>query len=160
MGKASKFNIGRIKIVWIFFRCGNEKLQKTDFFRKTLTPRNLLKENFFQHRTMSKLTSRRIWKCIIYEGYGDFCASYYPSKSAHGGKSESVTIIMRCSKKKTRPQFWVLSAAIESAWDQPYWSHADSMAALKTQNCGRVFFFGHRLWVQKKLEIWVDFGSR
>ena len=141
MGKASNFNSVREKNLYFFLVGGTQKLQKTDFFRLTLTPQNLLKENFFQHRTMSKLTSRRIWKCIIYEGYGDFCASYYPSKSAHGGKSESVTIIMRCQKKKTRPQFWVLSAAIESAWDQPYWSHADSMAALRTQNCGRVFFF-------------------
>ena len=59
---------------------------------------------------MSKLTSRRIWKCIIYEGYGDFCASYYPSKSAHGGKSESVTIIMRCQKKRHghNNEFWAL----------------------------------------------------
>ena len=53
---------------------------------------------------MSKLTSRRIWKCIIYEGYGDFCASYYPSKSAHGGKSESVPIIMRCQKQARKPR--------------------------------------------------------
>ena len=28
MGKTSKFNIGRIKIVRIFFRCGNEKMLK------------------------------------------------------------------------------------------------------------------------------------
>ena len=104
MGKASNFNSVREKNLYFFFVGWTQKLQKTDFFRWTLTPRNLLKEKFFQHRTMSKLTSRRIWKCIIYEGYGDFCASYYPSKSAHGGKSESVTIIMRCPKKKTRPQ--------------------------------------------------------
>ena len=104
MGKASNFNSVRETNLYFFFVGWTQKLQKTDFFRWTLTPRNLLKEKFFQHRTMSKLTSRRIWKCIIYEGYGDFCASYYPSKSAHGGKSESVTIIMRCQKKKTRPQ--------------------------------------------------------
>ena len=96
MGKASNFNSVRETNLYFFGGGDHEKLQKTDFFRKTLTPRNLLKEKFFQHRTMLKLTSRRIWKCIIYEGYGDFCASYYPSKSAHGGKSESVPIIMRC----------------------------------------------------------------
>ena len=86
MGKASNFNSVREKNLYFFGGGGNEKLPKTDFFRKTL---------------MSKLTSRRIWKCIIYEGYGDFCASYYPSKSAHGGKSESVPIIMRRQKKDT-----------------------------------------------------------
>ena len=110
MGKASNFNSVREKNLYFFLVGGTQKLQKTDFFRKTLTPRNLLKENFFQHRTMSKLTSRRIWKCIIYEGYGDFCASYYPSKSAHGGKSESVPIIMRCQKKRHghNNEFWAL----------------------------------------------------
>ena len=104
MGKASNFNSVRETNLYFFFVGWTQKLEKNDFFRWTLTPQNLLKEIFLQHRTMSKLTSRRIWKCIIWEGYGDFCASYYPSKSAHGGKSESVTIIMRCPKKKTRPQ--------------------------------------------------------
>ena len=47
--------------------------------------------------------------------------------------------MMRC-EKKTRPQFRFLGPEIESAWDQHGWFHADSMAALKTQNCGRVFF--------------------
>ena len=32
MGKASNFNIGRIKIVWNFFRGGHRKMQKTGFF--------------------------------------------------------------------------------------------------------------------------------
>ena len=34
MGKASNFNIGRIKIVWFFFWCGNEKMLKINFFQK------------------------------------------------------------------------------------------------------------------------------
>ena len=33
MGKASNFNIGRIKIFWNFFRGGHRKMQKTGFFR-------------------------------------------------------------------------------------------------------------------------------
>ena len=99
MGKASNFNSVRETNLYFFLVGGTEKLQKTDFFRWTLTPQNLLKKKFLQHRTMSKLTSRRIWKCIIWEGYSDFCASYYLSKSTHGGKNESVPIIMRCPKK-------------------------------------------------------------
>ena len=43
-------------------------------------------------------------------------------------------------KQKTRPQFSVLSAAIESAWAPHGWFHADSMAALKSDYCVRFFF--------------------
>ena len=46
MGKASNFNSVREKNLYFFGGGGNEKLPKTDFFRKTLTPRNLLKEIF------------------------------------------------------------------------------------------------------------------
>ena len=55
MGKASNFNSVRETNLYFFGGGAHEKLQKTDFFRKTLTPRNLRKENFFQHRTMLKL---------------------------------------------------------------------------------------------------------
>ena len=41
----------------------------------------------------------------------------------------------------TRSQFWILGVAIESAWALHGWFHADSMAALKSDYCGRVFFF-------------------
>ena len=44
MGKSSNFNIVRMKILWIFFRCGHGKQLKTAFFHKTLIPRNLLTE--------------------------------------------------------------------------------------------------------------------
>ena len=57
------------------------------------------------------------------------------------------------SKKKTRPQFLELSAEIESVWNQPYWSHADSISEPKTHYCGRVFFLLHRFLVPTKLEI-------
>ena len=44
MGKASNFNIVRSAGTWIFFRCGHEKMLKTDIFHKTLIPRYLLTE--------------------------------------------------------------------------------------------------------------------
>ena len=145
MGKASSFKIVRTTGRYFFGRGGHENLQKTDFFCKTLAPEKFIIGIFFQHRTIWKLTSGRFRKCISYEAYGDFYASYHRSKSTHGWKSESVTIIMRCPKKKTRPQFWKLRLKIESALKQPCWSHADSISEPKTQNCGRVFFFWHRL---------------
>ena len=117
-------------------------------------------ENFFQHRTMWKLTSGRFRKCISYEAYGDFYASYHRSKSTHGWKSESVTIIMRCSKKKTRPQFWELRLEIESAWEQPCWSHADSISEPKTQNCGRVFFLLRFLSLEFFLQFSPNFDGQ
>ena len=67
MGKASNFNIVRLAGTWIFFRCGHEKMLKTDVFHKTLIPRNLLKEKNIQDRTMWKLTSRAFRKCGTYE---------------------------------------------------------------------------------------------
>ena len=63
-------------------------------------------------------------------------------------------------KKKTRPQFWVLSSVTESAWNQPYWTHADSVTELKTQNCGRVFFFERLLSIEFFLQFSPDFDSQ
>ena len=147
------------KCEYFFGRGGHKKMQKNDFFRKMLAHEKFIRE-FFQHRTMWKLTSGRFRKCVSYEAYGDFYASYHRSKSTHGWKSESVTIIMRCPKKKTRPQFWKLRLEIESALKQPCWSHADSISEPKTQNCGRVFFFGHRLSREFFLQISPNFDSQ
>ena len=73
MGKASSFNIAR-KTGRYFFGGGegggggggHKKLQKTDFFRKSLTPEKFIIENFFQHRTRWKLTSGQFRKSISY----------------------------------------------------------------------------------------------
>ena len=160
MGKASSFNIARTTGRYFFRRGAHEKLQKNDFFRKTLAPEKFIIENFFQHRTMWKLTSGQFRKCISYEAYGDFYASYHRSKSTHGWKSESVTIIMRCQKKKTRPQFWKLRLEIESALKQPCWSHADSISEPKTQNCGRVFFLLRFLSLEFFLQFSPNFDGQ
>ena len=83
MGKASNFNIVRSAGTWIFFRCGHEKMLKTDFFflHKTLIPRNLLKEKNIQDRTMRKLTSRAFRKCGTYWACEVLNGSYCCSKS-------------------------------------------------------------------------------
>ena len=44
MGKASNFNIVRSAGTWKIFRCGHEKMLKTDILHKTLIPRYLLTE--------------------------------------------------------------------------------------------------------------------
>ena len=67
---------------------------------------------------------------------------------------------MRCYKKKTRPQFWFFRLATESAWAQHGWVHTDSVPGLKNQNCGRVFFFWHRILLLKKIEKLLDFDSQ
>ena len=144
MWKSAGFKIVRETIVYFFWEGGHEKLQKTDFFRKTVTPRNLLKEKKFQHMTMLKLSSRRFRKCIIYEANGDFCASYYRSKSADDGKSESVTKIMRCSKKKTRPQFLELRLEIESAREKPNFFSPDSIWRRDFEKFGTSHFGGEK----------------
>ena len=53
---------------------------------------------------------------------------------------EKILVEMWRHKKKSRPQYWVLRSETESAWAQHGWFNADSMAALKTHYCGRVFF--------------------
>ena len=130
MGKASNFNIGRIKIVRIF-RCGHEKMLKTTFSIKRSFP-----------EICSKKQISRLGPC----------------ESSRPELSENVVLIGRVRfwtgviglqrwmlrqriTRITRPQFWVLSSVTESAWVQYGWFHADSVAKLKTQNCGRVYFF-------------------
>jgi hypothetical protein len=81
MGKASNFNIVRLAGTWIFFRCGHEKMLKTDVLHKTLISRNLLKEKNIQDRTMWKLTSRAFRKCGTYWACEVLNGSYCCSKS-------------------------------------------------------------------------------
>ena len=117
MGKASSFKIVRTTGRYFFGRGGHENLQKTDFFCKTLAPEKFIIGNFFQHRTIWKLTSGRFRKCISYEAYGDFYASYHRSKSTHGWKSESVTIIMRCQKKRHGHNFENYGSKLNQRWN-------------------------------------------
>ena len=154
MCKASIFKIVRLAATWKFFRCGHEKMLKTGVFHKTLISRNLLKEAHIQARSMWKLTSRAFRKCGTYWAYqvlnGSYCWSNFGSVSKNK---------RRC-KKKTRPQFWVLSAAIESALSQPCWAIADSISGPKIRNCGRVFFLERLLPSKIFLWIWPDFDSQ
>ena len=81
MCKASIFKIVRLAATWKFFRCGHEKMLKTDVFHKTLISRNLLKEAHIQARSMWKLTSRAFRKCGTYWAYQLLNGSYCWSKS-------------------------------------------------------------------------------
>ena len=88
---------------------------------------------------MRKLTFWGFQKCCSFRVLKVLNQSYWLSKSGENWRKNSKE--RRRQKKKTRPQFWVLSSVTESAWAQYGWFHADSVAELKTQNCGRVFFF-------------------
>ena len=101
MGKASNFNIGRIKIVWIFCRCGNEKMLKIDFFHKTLIPRNLLKEKNIRARSMWNPTSWRFRKCGTYWACEVLNGSYRPSKMDESEKTGPSSKIRGVTKKDT-----------------------------------------------------------
>ena len=101
MGKASKFNIGRIKIVWIFFWCGHEKMLKIDFFHKTPIPRNLLKEKNIRARSMWNLTSWRFRKCGTYWACEVLNGSYRPSKMDESEKTGPSTKIRGVKKNNT-----------------------------------------------------------
>ena len=160
MWKASIFKIVRLAATWIFLGGGNEKMQKNDFFHKTLISQNLLKEANIQAWSMWKLTSWRFRKCGTYWACHVFNGSYRPSKMDESEKTGPSPKISGVQKKKTRPQFWKLRLEIESALKQPCWSHADSISEPKTQNCGRVFFFGHRLSREFFLQISPNFDSQ
>ena len=68
MGKASNFNSVRETNLYFFGEGGHKKLQKNDFFCKTVAPEKFIIGNFFQHKTMWKLTSRRFPK--LYKLWG------------------------------------------------------------------------------------------
>ena len=160
MGRPSSIKIVRLAAIWNFFRGGNGKLQKTAFFAKNPSPRYFLMGKFFQDRTMWKLSSRGFRKCGTFGSYDLFNGSYCCSKSAQGSKSVFVPKNKRCQKKKTRSQFWVFGPAIESALGKPTFFRPDSTPALKTKNCGRVFFLQCRILLLKKIEKWLNFDSQ
>ena len=110
MGKSSNFNIVRIKIVWIFFRCGHGKKLKTAFFHKTLIPRNLLKEKNIQDRTMWKRTSWRFQKCGTYWACQLLNGSYCCSKSKDCEILAPLAKIRGVAKKRHghNNEFWAL----------------------------------------------------
>ena len=94
---------------------------------------------------MRKLTSRAFQKCGSLWVLKVLNPSYRLSK--YGQIQRIFLLEWRCHKKKTRPQYWVLGSDTESAWAQHGWFHADSMAALKTHYCGRVFFLWRLLFL-------------
>ena len=106
---------------------------------KTRITQNFQILNHIQGTTIGKLTSWGFRKC------GSFCSGEFLKRRYWLSKSSNFSIFlkskMRCSKKKTRPQFWFFRLATESAWTPTCGCHADSVATLKNQNCGRVFFF-------------------
>ena len=99
MGKSSNFNIVRIKIVWIFFRCGHGKKLKTAFFHKTLIPRKLFKEKNIQDRSMWNFTSWRFRKCRTYWACEVLNGSYRPSKMDESEKTGPSPKIRGVTKK-------------------------------------------------------------
>ena len=106
---------------------------------KTRETKTRITQNFelvwpIQGRTMWKLTSWGFQKCGSFRDLEVLNPSYRLSKSGQIQKKN------RRYEKKIRPQYWVLGSDTESAWDQHGWFHADSMAALKTHYCGRIFF--------------------
>ena len=160
MWKASIFKIVRLAATWFFFGADTKNGKKTIFFHKTLISENLLKEANIQARSMWKLTSWQFRKCGTYWACHVFNGSYRPSKMDESEKNWSVPENKRCPKKETRPQFWKLRLEIESALKQPCWSHADSISEAKTQNCGRVFFFGHLLSLKFVLQFLPNFDGQ
>ena len=121
MWKASIFKIDRLAAVWIFFWCGNEKMQKNDFFHKTLISQNLLKEANIQARSMWKLTSRAFRKCGTYWACHVFNGSYRPSKMDESEKTDPSPKISSVKKKDTATilsfEAWNKKHVIPTMWE-------------------------------------------
>ena len=92
---------------------------------------------------MRKLTSWGFQKCGSFWVLKVLNQSYWLSKSSENWRKNSKE--RRRHQKKTRPQFSILRSVTESAWAQYGWFHADSVTEPKIENCGRVFFFWHRV---------------
>ena len=127
---------GHLKI----FRCGHEKMLKTDVFHKTLISRNLLKEAHIQARSMWKLTSRAFRKCGTYWAYQVLNGSYCWSKSNNCEFLASLAKIRGVTKKKTRPQYRFLWPETNSLVFKHGWQDVLFVSDLKNDYCGRVFF--------------------
>ena len=140
MWKASIFKIVRLAATWIFLGGGNEKMQKNNFFHKTLISQNLLKEANIQARSMWKLTSRAFRKCGTYWACHVFNGSYRPSKMDESEKTGPSPKI-RGFKKKTRPQFFIFCFETNSTSSQPCEKTWLFVSDLKNWNKISVFFF-------------------
>ena len=57
-------------------------------------------------------------------------------------------------------QYYVSGQIVESAWSHTYWLYADSTIWPESQYCSRIYFFEHRNFAKKILEIWPDFGQQ
>ena len=140
MWKASIFKIVRLAATWIFLGGGNEKMQKNDFFHKTLISQNLLKEANIQARSMWKLTSRAFRKCGTYWACHVFNGSYRPSKMDESEKTGPSPKISGVQKKKTRPRFNFLCFETNSTSSQPCLKTRLFVSDLKNWNRISVFF--------------------
>ena len=158
MWKASIFKIVRLAATWIFLGGGNEKMQKNDFFHKTLISQNLLKEANIQARSMWKLTSRAFRKCGTYWACHVFNGSYRPSKMDESEKTGPSPKI-RGVKKKTRPQFNFLCFETNSTSSQPCLKTRLFVSDLKNWNRISVFFL-HLLSREFFLQFSPDFDSQ
>merc|ERR1711989_301680 len=131
----------------IFLGEALKKCKNWHFLLLSLLLENFVKTIFTRIGPCEKSTDSAFRICVTHGGQNDYWTSYYCSKSGHGGKSEFVPEIMRCYKKKTRPQFSKFWLHIESAWNYMGFFHADSIWSINFENCGRVFFFQHLISV-------------
>ena len=125
MCKASIFKIVWLAATWIFFWGGNEKMQKNEFFHKTLISQNLLKEANIQARSMWKLTSRAFRKCGTYWACHVFNGSYRPSKMDESEKTGPSPKIRGVQKKRHGHNFYFfgpkrIARPANHVWRLPY----------------------------------------
>ena len=121
---------------------------------KTRKTKKWITQNFqiiyhIQGGTNGKMTSWGFRKSGTFWVYDFLKGSFWLSKSSQILKKW----VGGGVKKKTQPQFWFFGHAIESALGKPTFFGPDSTPALKTQNCGRVFFFTSVLDVEKNWNI-------
>ena len=116
---------------------------------KTRKTKTWITQNFqilyhIQGTTIGKLTSRGFRKCGTFWVYDFLKGSYWLSKFSN--ISIFFNIQNRCHKKKTRPQFWFFGLETNSQGNSYGGPDLLFVSDPKTQNCGRVFFFWHRLF--------------
>ena len=128
------------------------------FFGEICSSQNLQREDLTLASTMRKSRSTAFRICVTYRGPDDFWPSYRRSKSADGGKSESVTEIMRCLKKSHGHNLQNWASVSNQRQTNPLGSTLIRYGGSILQIVAVTFFLNTSSLLQFFFEIWVDFG--
>ena len=108
-----------------FFWCGNEKMQKNDFFHKTLISQNLLKEANFQARSIFQTTYQLPFDqphCFAQANEQPFVFNSVESDASqlsHTPNPSSSNLPIKCIGRQTT---MIAVKVLKSTWFMNFWN--------------------------------------